>query len=511
MTYAINSSVVVLRLISDQINVLVMSAQTTTQNKKIRILGWMDSPASPTGFATVARGVFDRLGASGKYDIDIIGINDRGGYKDPVKFPYKIYPAKMSTAMQGDFFGRDRLVNAILGKDPDIKPPWDIVFTLNDPQILEQNLPIFNTGTMQVLSETQQAYRKKLPPDWHYKIVSYYPVDSKLKANWVENVISLTDYPVAYTEYGKEQIERGDYISQKPSGVAARTEVIYHGADIKNFYPLPDADRAAFRKDFFSGVIKPNTFLVVSVARNQMRKDIPRTMAIFKEFQKRRPDSFLYLHCQETDVWGSLREYARQFNLEFGKDWAVPSKFLSGVGFPVEAMNNIYNAADCIISTSLGEGWGFYNTEGFATKTIVVAPDNTVHPELFGYKSGTDISDMNTLAATEIRGVPMKSGAGLTEWATFGPDDLERIRPLTSVEDGLKKLLWVYDNPDKVKLITDRAYNWVQNNTWEAVADQWDNLFQKVYKGLELERKQAKARQPKADVPTKPTQIHTVR
>lgn len=489
-----------------------MNTTTNKTTDKIRILGWMDSPASPTGFATVARGVFNRLGASGKYDIDIIGINDRGGYKDPVEFPYKLYPAKMSTAMQGDFFGRDRLINAVLGKDPDIKPPWDIIFTLNDPQILEQPLPVFNTGTMRVLKETQDAYRKKLPPAWHYKIVSYYPVDSQLKANWVENVIALTDYPVAYTEYGKAQIERGDYISQQPTNIGKKTDVIYHGVDTKNFYPLPEKDRKAFRKDFFSGVVKDNTFLVVSVARNQMRKDIPRTMAIFKEFQKRRPDAFLYLHCQETDVWGSLREYARQFNLEFGKDWGVPNKFMSGVGFPIEAMNNIYNAADCILSTSLGEGWGFYNTEGFATKTIVVAPDNTVHPELFGYKAGDDISDMNKLSSTEIRGVPIKSGSGLTEWATYGPDDLERLRPLTSVEDGAKKLLWVYDNPDKVAEITERAHTWVQDYTWDTIADQWDTLFQKVYKTLQLERKQVQAVKGMANGQAKgPVKLHTVR
>jgi glycosyltransferase involved in cell wall biosynthesis len=379
-------------------------------------------------------------------------------------------------------------VNAILGKDPDIKPPWDIVFTLNDPHIMEQALPIFNSGTIQVLKDTQEAYKNKLPPEWQYKIISYYPVDSAIKGNWVNNVISLSDYPVAYTQYGKEEIVKADVRLSKVTGVEKKLDIIYHGVDLENFKPLPEKEVKEFKSKFFSGVVKEDTFLIIAVARNQLRKDLPRTLAIFKEFQKRRPDSFLYLHCQETDAWGSLREYANQLGLEFGKDWGVPQKFQSGVGYPVEVMNLLYNAADAVISTTLGEGWGFYNTEEFATKTIVVAPDNTVHPELFNYKRGDDISDMNTLFDKGVRGVPVKARSNLSEWATYGPDDLERMRPLTNVEDAVKKLIWVYDNPDKVAEIEQRAYDWVQTLTWESIGQQWDELFTRVYSDLQKER-----------------------
>lgn len=485
-----------------------MSTTIKKPTDKIRILCWMDSPDCPTGFGTVARGIFNRLGKSGKYEIDIIGVNDRGGYKDPNMFPYRVYPARMATVVQGDFFGRDRFVNSLLGKDPDIKPPWDIVFTLNDPQVLEQHLPIFNTGTIQVLKETQEAYKNKMPKDWWYKIVSYYPVDSALKGNWVENVIQYSDYPIAYTYYGKEEIEKADLKLAKPTGIGKNTGVIYHGVDLENFKPADPEKLAKFKKDFFSGVVKDETFLIVAVARNQMRKDLPRTLAIFKEFKKRRPDSFLYLHCQETDAWGSLREYAGQLGLEFGKDWGVPNKFQSGVGFPLEALNLIYNSADCILSTTLGEGWGFYNTEGFATKTVVVAPNNTVHPELFGYKATDDISNMDALCEAGIRGVPIKARSNSSEWATYGPEDLERIRPLVNVEDAVKKLIWVYDNPDKVKEIEERAYKWVQGMTWDSIASEWDKLFQLVYNNLQKEREEAKDVKPNTKGKTK---LHTVK
>lgn len=460
--------------------------------QKIRLLCWMDSPVAPTGFATVARNVLNELAKTGRYDIDVIGINDRGGWKDPEKYPYKIFPARMSTVMQGDFHGRDRLVNAVLGKDMDLVPPWDIIFTLNDPLILEQPLPVFNAGTMQVLLETREAYKKKLPPSWLFKVVSYIPIDSSIKGNWIENSIALADYPVAYTEYGKEEISEADLSLAKPTGVAKRTKVIYHGINLDDFKVLPKEEVDKFKKDYFRGVVDPHTFLVVSVARNQLRKDLPRTLCMFAEFKKRRPDSFLYIHAQETDAWGSLKEYARNFNLEFGKDWGVPQKFNAGVGFPVEALNLIYNSADCILSTSLGEGWGFYNTEAFATKTVVVAPDNTVHPEIFGYKSGDDISDMDALCETGIRGIPVKSRSNLSEWATYGIEDLERTRPLTNVEDGVKKLIWAYDNPDKVKEITERAHKWVQDYTWANIGKQWDDFLRNAYKDLQTDRSKIK-------------------
>lgn len=455
-------------------------------NKKIKILCWMDSPAVSTGFGSVAKGIFKSLAETGKYEIDIIGINDRGGYKDPKEHPYHIFPARTGVEVQGDFHGRPRLIASLLGKDLDLRPPWDIVFTLNDPFVLEQPMPVFNKSTSSVIKETQEMFKQKLDPKFHFKTVSYVPIDSTVKGNWIENSINLVDRVVAYTEYGKKEIERADQALNTPTDVVKKTSIIYHGIDQQAFKVLPEDEVKKFKSKFFQDVVKDDTFLVVAVARNQRRKDLPRTLQIFKEFQRKRPDSFLYIHCQETDVWGSLREYARIWNLEFGKDWGVPAKFNANTGFPVEMLNQIYNSADAILSTSHGEGWGFYNTEGFATKTIVVAPDNTVHPEILGYDG--DITDMEALYNQGVRGVPIKAGSTKSEWVTYGPEDLERKRPIVNVDDAVNKLVWIYDNPDKATEIENRAFEWVKNYTWKNIADQWDALFQDVYKELEDDR-----------------------
>lgn len=467
---------------------------TKKKNKeKIKLLVWADSPAVSTGFATVSRNIFKPLAESGDYEIDIIGINDRGGWKDPEKHPYRIFPAKIGidTGIGADFHGRPRLITSLLGKDDDLKPPWDIIFTLNDPFILEQPIPGFNEGTMKILEQTRDIFKKKLPSEYHYKIVSYWPVDSPLKGNWIVNSMAPPDRTVAYTEYGKEQILKANDFLDEPTDIKDKLSVINHGINIDDFHVLPKSEVKKFREDFFEGQVKDDTFLIVEVARNQMRKDLPRSLQVFAEFLKRRPDSFLYLHCKETDAWGSLREYARNWPiLEFGKNWGCPATFSVNKGFPIEVVNMIYNVADCVLSTSLGEGWGFYNTEAMAAKTIVVGPNNTTTPELFGYDKNDDISDMDNLHS-KVRGVPVMCETTQSEWATYGPTDFERIRPLTNVDDAVKKLIWVYDNPAKVGKMTVCAHKWVQGITWDKVVKKWDELFKDVYEELKKERDKA--------------------
>ncbi|MCG3204062.1 MAG: hypothetical protein KCHDKBKB_00765 [Elusimicrobia bacterium] len=464
------------------------------EKKPIKVLAWCDSPAVSTGFATVSRGILKHLANTGDYLIDIIGINDRGGYKDPYEHPYRIYPAKAGIDVNGDYHGRPTLISALLGKDKELLPPWDIVFLLNDPFILEEPIQVFNTGTLPVIKKTQETWKEKIDPGFWFKTIYYIPVDSPIKGNWVDASIAHCDYPVSYSNYGKAEIEKADQGLGNPTKVGDRMKTIYHGVDLTQFKPITPEERKAFRDKFFEGKVHDETFVVTSVARNQLRKDIPRTMKIFREFQKRRPDSFLYIHAAEKDAWGSLREYATMFGLELGKDWAVPAGFSAHYGFPTTFMNDLYNSSDAILSTTLGEGVGYYNLESFATKTLVVAPDNTVHPELFNYDpKKVDVGNIQNLPDTEtLRGLPYKSGSTSSEWATYGPQDFERVRPLGNVDDAVKKLVWAFDNPDKVKKITQNAYDWIQDYTWEKIGDQWDKLFKEVYDELEKERSKAR-------------------
>ena len=321
------------------------------ENKKIKILVVADSPRVATGFGTVIRGIFDNLAKTGKYEIEIFGINDLGFLDpNPDKYPYKILPA-MIPGIQGDYYGRLRLINIVRGADQMfLKPPWDIIFTLNDPFIFEEPVISPEIGTMDALKDLSALYRKNMKPETWFKIVSYWPIDSYLKENWVEHAIAEADYSVAYTKYGESEIKKAN--DRLPKPLTFNLGVLYHGTGVEDFHPISKEEKVAFRKKFFKKmkIDTTNTFIVGVVARNQMRKDLPRVMKIFKEFQKRRPDSMLYVHAREQDAWGSLGEYARYFNLELGKDWIFPGNFNEASGYPVEALNKIYNIMEATFS-----------------------------------------------------------------------------------------------------------------------------------------------------------------
>lgn len=475
------------------------------QDKKIRLLVLADSPTSATGFAQVSRNILNRLAKSGKYAIDVIGINYHGDYYDREKFPYAIYPAMP----QGwaDMYGRDRLMTALGGNQEKygLIPGWDIVFTIQDPFVIE-GLGL-NYPFAEQLKVSEAMWKRMLEPELWFKWVAYWPVDANLKENWVTKAMALPDVNVAYCEWGRDQILKWDRedgfvtkfnIASKEGSAKVpaafttpslkdRIDVIHHGVDLDVFKPLDEKEIKKFRKQYFGDAIKDDTFLVINVSRNQPRKDLARTLAAFAKFKEQVPNSHLYLHCQGNDAGGSIEEMAHNFGLVIGNDYSLPRDFSANAGFPVEQVNQIYNAADLCISTTLGEGWGFITTEAMATKTPICAPNITSIINIFG-TNGIECDVAQLDKGLEVRGIPIKAGSTNSEWICMGQDDNERIRPLTNVDDMVDKMLWAYKNPNKVQTIVDRAYEWVQELSWDKIADQWEAIFERVYTDLQRER-----------------------
>lgn len=457
--------------------------QDQSKTGKRRVLVLADTPTCATGFAMVVRNVLEQLYKTGKYEFDVIGINQFDSWYDQLKFPYRIFRAAVEGKSQ-DVFGRPRLNLALSGNDPDLLPPWDIIFTINDHYIFEQ--PFMQIGgqtvnTAELIKSYQLAYQNGATPDYWFKWIAYWPVDSDLKENWVTRSILLADYPVMYTEYGKNMVE---YWNLKGDLDLTNLRQIPHGINTDEFYPISEDEKKEFRKSYFNGMVKDDDFLVVNISRNQPRKAMDRSLQIFKEFQKRRPQSKLYMHCKVQDAWGSLAEACRSWGLEVNTDVFFPESFSEHQGVPVDVLNKIYNVADAAMTTTLGEGWGFILTEAMATKTIVLAPNNTSIPEILNTPKGFN--------ENEARGIPIKSFSTSSEWFCTGAMDKERIRPLPNTDDFVEKLVWAYDNPDKVQSIVERAYDWVQTITWSKVVKHWEGLFDEAIKQLDTEREAGK-------------------
>jgi glycosyltransferase involved in cell wall biosynthesis len=459
-------------------------------HRKIKVLVYADSPTSASGFSTVTRNIFYYLAKTGNYDIDILGINEVGGWHDPDIHPYHIYPAQ--PAGEKDPYGRGRLIDIVRGGNPQLQPPWDLLFFLNDPFILEQKVPFFKLGTLPAIKDIQKTHYTKLPPDMWFKTIGYFPIDSPLKPAWVTSAIGLVDQPVLYTNYALTQFEQANW--QLPEPLTRDIAVIPHGNNFADYYQLDERVITQFRHEFFQGAVRPDTFLVIVVGRNQFRKDIPRAMRIFKEFQRRRPDSFLYVHAQDQDDWGSLSEVAHALGLEQQKDWNFPNDFQAHIGYPATILNGIYNSAQVHLNTSLGEGWGLPITESMAAGTLNLAPAHTSIPELFNLPSKDDqqevpsAKELTPSYLKNIRGIPLKTGSTSSEWICWGNKDLERLRPLTNVDDAVQKLLWVYDHEKETKAITKRASKWIADYHWKSIAHTWDKLFKQTFNQLEQER-----------------------
>uniref|UniRef100_A0A7C3SNH6 Glycosyltransferase n=1 Tax=Dictyoglomus turgidum TaxID=513050 RepID=A0A7C3SNH6_9BACT len=456
--------------------------------EKIKVLALCDSPTVSTGFATVSKNVLKVLADTGKYSIDIVGINFDGSYYDREKFPYQIYPAVnalIPNSAYYDLFGRQLFLDKLgSGK-------YDLVWILQDTFIIEPLGPR--------IVETNE----KLPPERKFKWIYYFPIDARPKKEWIDNSVLLADYPVAYTKYGYNEVlniysagfdeksnlteEQKREYQKKYELLKSKLDIIYHGINPKEFYPIKmtEEERMQLRKKFF-GEEHYKKFIFMNMNRNQPRKDLFRSMLaakllLDKRRAKGKNDVYFYFHCLYQDITGlDLIEMAEQINFIQGKEWAFPNplRFTTAYGFPTEIVNQLYNAVDCIISTSLGEGFGLSVLEGMATKKPVIMPNNTSMPEIIGNNE---------------RGLLVKSGATIQDWFVQANDN-NRARPLTDVNDLVDKMEWVMEHPEEVKTMVENAYQWVSKLNWdgELIGEKWKSLFEKAYKELLEEREVAK-------------------
>src|SRR6267142_1013588 len=165
-------------MINDHKPLVVQDVQENLPNgkgndKKIKILALCDSPTTATGFAQVSRNILHGLMETGKYQIDVIGINYWGDYYDRVEHPYNIYPA-MPQGYE-DMYGRGRMLNSINGNEAKfgLKQPWDIIFTIQDPFVIE-GLGV-NYPFAEQLKVTKELWKRTLPPLFWFKWIGYFP------------------------------------------------------------------------------------------------------------------------------------------------------------------------------------------------------------------------------------------------------------------------------------------------------------------------------------------------
>lgn len=298
----------------------------------INVLVLADSPTCITGFGNVSRHILDTIHKQEKYRLTVVGINYDGF--PPHKFPYDIIPATSRIVERyDDLYGRKRALDLLMSGQ------IDVFFCIQDPGVAATFMP--------EVKKIQAKLGKRT-----FTSILYFPVDSSLltQQKWIQNGIATVDFPVVYTEYGKREILKYAPIPN--------LDICPHGVDLKDFHPLDKATVEEFKRTCITGLDLRNRFIVLNVNRNQIRKDYVRCFKAFAEVKKQVPCAFLFVLAQLRDQGGDLLEIAKQCGLEYGVDWVAPGDYNSAQGFDIQAVNTIYNIADVVFSSTVGEGWG---------------------------------------------------------------------------------------------------------------------------------------------------------
>jgi D-inositol-3-phosphate glycosyltransferase len=420
---------------------------------KIKVLAWCDTPTCATGFGQVARNILSELYKTDKYDFSILGINHGGDYYDREKFPYIIDPATCLLSNDTDLHGRAKLCRKLQNERV------DILFIIND------------TFLVQTVMKDILRVRKELPLDRQFTIIYYFPIDATPQKDWIEETVKIVDFPVVYTNYGKNQC-------YCVTDSIFPLDVIYHGTNKSDFFPLSDELTMEFRKGVFKEHSKD--FIIINVNRNQQRKDLHRSLAAYAIFHKKVPGSFYFVNCQMNDIGGNIARIGEQYGLimpdpgkDIGGDWTCPAPgtFSASQGYALNILNGLYNAADLLISSSLGEGWGLSCTEAMQCKTPVLFPRNTSLLEMIG--------------ENEERGFFCKSGEDDDHKICLGAMDNNIVRPIVNVLDMANRMEYIYYHYNEAVQKAEEAYKWVPS--WEELMPQWKDVFDRAeYKTKEL-------------------------
>lgn len=413
---------------------------------KIQVLSWSDAPNVSTGFGIVSRYILTALHNTGKYEIDQLGINWHGDFIDKSVFPWNISPAKALD--HRDPYGNQMFYRAVAsGK-------YDLVWIMNDTFVVHEI-----AEHLRKLFDQMKAENKKIP-----KIIYYYPVDCQINERSF-GMLKLADVLVCYTEHGKTET-----LNKLPE-VADKLQKIHHGTDTRLFKPYSRDLSLQLRKKWFN--LEEDTYVIINVNRNSLRKQLTRTLLCFKEFRKSVPNTKLYLHTMPIDRGSGpeidLNVAMDQLGLKFNEDVLLPPNYSPSRGYPTEALNELYNASDMYLTTHCGEGWGLSVTEAMAAGVPVVAPDNTSMPEILGNGERGNLYPCNEWVFLENSG----------------------YRKMGLIEDTVNEMYRVYrlgwkHNSKKVVA----ARKWVEENNWGIICQQWLDLFEKVSETLSLPSKE---------------------
>lgn len=402
--------------------------------KKLKLLIWGDSPTATTGFGRVNREIIS--GISKKFDLDIhvLGVNYEG---DPHEFPFKIYPTMRfldNINSDSEPFGYEFLEQMIIKETP------DIVFLHNDPW----NIEIVSKNVNKLNEFLKQKMNKQ------FVTIAYLAIDGEVYKNWMLSVKDF-DFLATYSDWA-----RGLCIAQCPE-IKSKLKTIHIGVDKSKYFSLKE-DKFKLKRLTF-GLNEDRTVFTI-ISRNTQRKQLGLALEALKMLKDRGHRPFLYIHSNPIQLGYNLLRLAEKLNLKINEDYFILNKeFFEHRGFDDKILNQIYNASDCLLSTSIGEGFGMSPFEAAAANTLLLLPEIPPYTDFWKNKA-----------------VFYKTAGKI-----FFPYDLERLRPAIDLNDMVDKMeLIIKSKPDKWDKLKQEAARYVAKFDWPIILEDWYKLFKQA-------------------------------
>jgi glycosyltransferase involved in cell wall biosynthesis len=170
--------------------------------------------------------------------------------------------------------------------------------------------------------------------------------------------------------------------------------VVYHGVDTDVFYPASrerpihtsTGVTVTSKKEAKAAFSYPeDSFLILRVDRNSGRKDYPASWKALVPVMKRHSDIITHFHCQGMgDTMGVDVRAMISRDPDTKPRFFLPDLMNTFIGWDIEDLNCLYNAADLFITTSRGEGFGLTIAEAMACRVPVIAQNISAIPEVVG-------------------------------------------------------------------------------------------------------------------------------
>lgn len=396
--------------------------------EKKKLLWLSDSPMCVTGYATISTAICNGMVDKG-WTVDYMGNNYIGQPVPGMKF-------MDGKELKFNIYGRGR---------------QDYCQDLITPRCRELKPDVFG-----ILLDTFMMYPWYLNTDTApAKTLFYFPSDGGggLPVQ-CEKILQRVDMPVAMSKFAQKQAWDVHKV---------KTEYIPHAVDEKVYYPMSKEEKNKARKKW--GLIGKyvvggvgDLFIVGTVARNQGRKMMDRTIKAFARFCKDKPDAVLLLHCDPFDAAATfdIRLLIQRFGIQ-NRVIFTGTKYYKG--FDYYQMNEVYNLMDVFLLSTSGEGFGVPTIEAMSAEIPVLVTDYTTTQELVtDWQSGEAIK-----CYTDITG----------SWTVE--------RGIMDIPDCIEKLNKLYADPELRKKYGKNGRKAVlKEYTWEKVNKQWFDLLEKM-------------------------------